>query len=125
MTDIAHAAIDAGADVVMGHGPHYPLPVELYKDRPIFYGLGNLTFSTGHLGRKHAGWIGMMVGVTYERGMVTGCTFRFVRSDEKGASFFCRLADETETLADLAARSSRLGAALKPEGDRVLVTADE
>jgi poly-gamma-glutamate capsule biosynthesis protein CapA/YwtB (metallophosphatase superfamily) len=28
MTDIAHAAIDAGADVVMGHGPHYSLPVE-------------------------------------------------------------------------------------------------
>src|SRR5687767_10373087 len=32
MTDIAHAAIDAGADVVVGHGPHYSLPVEIYKD---------------------------------------------------------------------------------------------
>jgi poly-gamma-glutamate synthesis protein (capsule biosynthesis protein) len=121
MTDIAHAAIDAGADVVMGHGPHYPLPVELYKGRPIFYGLGNLTFSTGHLGRKHAGWIGMMVDVTFERGMVTGCAFRFVRSDETGASFFCRLADEAETLADLTARSGKLGAALQPDGDRVRV----
>ena len=46
MTDIAHAALDAGADVVMGHGPHYTLPVEIYKGRPIFYGLGN--FSLGH-----------------------------------------------------------------------------
>jgi poly-gamma-glutamate capsule biosynthesis protein CapA/YwtB (metallophosphatase superfamily) len=36
MTDIAHAAIDAGADVVMGHGPHYPLPIEVYSGRPIF-----------------------------------------------------------------------------------------
>ena len=42
MTEIGHAAIDAGADIVMGHGPHYSLPVELYKDRPIYYGLGNL-----------------------------------------------------------------------------------
>src|SRR5262249_33659164 len=27
MTEIAHAAIEAGADIVMGHGPHYSLPV--------------------------------------------------------------------------------------------------
>ena len=123
MTDIAHAAIDAGADVVMGHGPHYPLPIEVYRGRPIFYGLGNLTFSTGHLGRKHAGWIGIMVELTFERDAVTGCHFRFVRSDETGASFLCRLADEAETLADLTARSGKLGAALKPDGDRVEVTA--
>jgi hypothetical protein len=124
MTDIAHAAIDAGADVVMGHGPHYPLPVEIYKGRPIFYGLGNLTFSTGHLGRKHAGWIGMMVELSFERGAVTTCEFRFVRSDEKGASLLCRLADEGETLADLTARSKKLGTVLEPDGDRVQVTAE-
>jgi len=28
MTEIAHAAIDAGADIVVGHGPHYSLPIE-------------------------------------------------------------------------------------------------
>ena len=82
MTDIAHAAIDAGADVVMGHGPHYALPVEVYNGRPIFYGLSNLTFSTGHLGRKHAGWIGMLVELTFEHGTVAGCHFRFVRSND-------------------------------------------
>jgi poly-gamma-glutamate capsule biosynthesis protein CapA/YwtB (metallophosphatase superfamily) len=122
MTEIAHAAIDAGADVVMGHGPHYPLPVEIYKGRPIFYGLGNLTFTTGHLGRQHAGWIGMLVEVTVERGTVAGCHFRFVRSNDKNESFLCRLVDETETLTDLAARGSKLGANLSPEGDRVRVT---
>ena len=103
MTEIAHAAIDASADIVMGHGPHHALPVEVYKGRPIFYGLGNLTFNTGHLGRKHAGWI------------------RLVRSNENNESFLCRLADETEKLADLGARSSKLGAILKPEGDLVRV----
>jgi hypothetical protein len=35
----------------------------------------------------------------------------------------CRVADETETLADITARSNKLGAALKPEGDRVQVMA--
>jgi poly-gamma-glutamate synthesis protein (capsule biosynthesis protein) len=121
MVDIAHGAIDAGADVVMGHGPHYSLPVEIYKGRPIFYGLGNLTFSTGHLGRKHAGWIGVLVEVAFERGTVVGCQFRFVRSNENNESFLCQLADEDDTLADLAARSGKLSAKFKPAGDHVRV----
>jgi poly-gamma-glutamate synthesis protein (capsule biosynthesis protein) len=121
MKDIAHAAIDAGADIVMGHGPHYVLPVEVYAGRPIFYGLGNLVFGTGHLGRKHAGWIGMMVEAAFERGTVVGCHFRLVRSNESNESYFCNPADEAETLADLSARSSKLGATLKPDGDRVRV----
>ena len=121
MKDIAHAAVDAGADVVMGHGPHYTLPIEIYKGRPIFYGLGNLVFGTGHLGRKHAGWIGMLVEVAFEHGATVGCQLRFVRSNENNKSYFCRPADEAETLADLSARSSKLGAKLRSEGDRVRV----
>ena len=37
----AHAVIDAGADVVFGHGPHVPRAMELYQDRLIAYSLGN------------------------------------------------------------------------------------
>lgn len=37
----AHAAIDAGADIVYGHGPHVPRAAELYKGHIIFYSLGN------------------------------------------------------------------------------------
>src|SRR5207244_11164804 len=48
MTEIAHRAIDAGADLVVGHGPHYSLPIEVYKEAPIFYGLGSFSFHTGH-----------------------------------------------------------------------------
>ena len=33
--------IDAGADIVFGHGPHVPRGVELYKDKFIAYSLGN------------------------------------------------------------------------------------
>jgi hypothetical protein len=39
--EFAHAVIDAGADVVFGHGPHITRAVELYKDRLIAYSLGN------------------------------------------------------------------------------------
>jgi poly-gamma-glutamate capsule biosynthesis protein CapA/YwtB (metallophosphatase superfamily) len=37
----AHAMIDAGADLVLGHGPHVARPMELYHDRLIAYSLGN------------------------------------------------------------------------------------
>lgn len=37
----SHAVIDAGADLVIGHGPHVPRGVELYRDRLIAYSLGN------------------------------------------------------------------------------------
>jgi hypothetical protein len=40
----AHAAIEAGADLVLGHGPHVPRGLELYQGRLIAYSLGN--FST-------------------------------------------------------------------------------
>jgi poly-gamma-glutamate capsule biosynthesis protein CapA/YwtB (metallophosphatase superfamily) len=38
---VAHAAIDAGAHAILGHHPHVLKAVELYRDRPIFYSLGN------------------------------------------------------------------------------------
>jgi poly-gamma-glutamate capsule biosynthesis protein CapA/YwtB (metallophosphatase superfamily) len=37
----AHTVIDAGADVVFGHGPHVTRAVEVYKERFITYSLGN------------------------------------------------------------------------------------
>ncbi len=37
----SHAVIDAGADIVFGHGPHVVRAAELYKDRFIIYSLGN------------------------------------------------------------------------------------
>jgi Bacterial capsule synthesis protein PGA_cap len=45
--ELAHTAIEAGADLVMGHGPHMPLGIELYKGKPIFYGVGNCSRRLG------------------------------------------------------------------------------
>ena len=41
---LGHAAIDAGADLVIGNHPHWAGAVEIYKGKPIFYALGNLVF---------------------------------------------------------------------------------
>ncbi len=37
----AHTVVDAGADIVFGHGPHVTRAMELYSDRLICYSLGN------------------------------------------------------------------------------------
>ncbi|MDX6770485.1 MAG: CapA family protein [Elusimicrobiota bacterium] len=41
---VAHAAVDAGADLFLGHHPHVLQPVEVYKGKPIVYSLGNFLF---------------------------------------------------------------------------------
>ncbi|MFH1140844.1 MAG: CapA family protein [Chloroflexota bacterium] len=37
----ARACIDAGADLYLGHGPKLGQGIEIYKGKPLFYGLGN------------------------------------------------------------------------------------
>ncbi|MBQ8175026.1 MAG: CapA family protein [Clostridia bacterium] len=41
LREFAHDCIDAGAHTVVGHGPHLLRPIEVYRDRPIFYSLGD------------------------------------------------------------------------------------
>jgi poly-gamma-glutamate capsule biosynthesis protein CapA/YwtB (metallophosphatase superfamily) len=42
--DLAHAALDAGADLVIGDHAHWPKGIEMYEGKPIFYGVGNFLF---------------------------------------------------------------------------------
>ncbi len=42
----SHACIDAGADAILGHGPHELRGIEIYKGKAIFYSLGNFIFQT-------------------------------------------------------------------------------
>jgi poly-gamma-glutamate synthesis protein (capsule biosynthesis protein) len=45
--NFAHAAVDAGADLVVGTHPHVVQPVEVYRGKYIFYSLGNFIFDQG------------------------------------------------------------------------------
>ncbi len=44
--ELAHQAINAGAQLVLGHHPHVVQELEIYKGRPIAYSLGNFAFGT-------------------------------------------------------------------------------
>ncbi len=41
LVKFSHRMIDAGADLILGHGPHVPRALEVYKKRLIAYSLGN------------------------------------------------------------------------------------
>ena len=45
--DQAHALVDAGADVVLGHHPHVIEGIEFYNGALIVYSMGNFVFSPG------------------------------------------------------------------------------
>lgn len=64
--DLHHAAVDSGADAVIGHHPHVAQGVELYRNKPIFYSLGNFVMRTH---RDHASTeIGFLAKVTLTKG---------------------------------------------------------
>ncbi len=48
--EFAHHLIDVGVDAIIGHHAHIIQGFEIYKDCPIFYGLGNCYFPNGEYG---------------------------------------------------------------------------
>ena len=121
MTEIGHAAIDAGADLVIGHGPHFALPVEIYRGKPIFYGLGNFSFDAGHGGRRHVDWLGMMAIVIWDRARIERVGFRIVRRDEHNRTVLRAIADEAAAFDAIARASAAFGTLLAAEGDKASV----
>ena len=96
--ELAHAAIDAGADIIMGHGPHFPLAIEFYKGKPIYYGLGMFHFLRSNK-KVHHGWTGMAGHLTFENKMLTETAFSIVRQNEAGEVLLSPAQDETDAIA--------------------------
>lgn len=60
---LAHLAIDSGADIVVGHHPHWIQTEEIYQGKPIYYSLGNLVFDQMWSEETR---LGEMLKVTYQ-----------------------------------------------------------
>ena len=121
MKEIAHRAIDMGADVVIGHGPHYSLGVEVYKGKPIYYGLGSFSFHTGHGGVTHGDWIGMMAKIGFGDQGVESAAFEFVRHNHDNETYICNLPEEDEEFLDIEKRSADMGTQIVREGNQVVL----
>ncbi len=118
--ELAHAAIDAGAAIVFGHGPHTPLGVEIYKESPIYYGLGSFSFNIGHHGRKHPDWLGLMAEITLKDDEVSRAGFKFVRHTDQNETILRTPSEESNALEELTEQSKSRGATLIPRTKRVL-----
>jgi len=62
---VAHAFIDAGADVVFGTHPHVIEPTEMYNNKVIFYSLGNFIFDQASTGPTSRG-LAVKISLTQE-----------------------------------------------------------
>jgi poly-gamma-glutamate synthesis protein (capsule biosynthesis protein) len=62
---LAHTWIEAGADAIIGHHPHVIQSVEVHKDAPIFYSLGNFVFDQYF---SDAVQQGLLLGLTMDHG---------------------------------------------------------
>jgi poly-gamma-glutamate capsule biosynthesis protein CapA/YwtB (metallophosphatase superfamily) len=81
----SHAVIDAGADLVIGHGPHVLRGMEFYKGRLIAYSLGNFAGGGKSLNSSgRLGWGGVLkVSLTAE-GRFVGGQFTSTRMNSVG-----------------------------------------
>lgn len=115
--EYAHAAINAGADIVLGHGPHVILPVELHHGKPILYGSGNFSFQVAHKADAHTEWTGMTARIEIQDGRATAIHFTFVERNTANETVFVS-AESVAHERDLLVRSSAaLGAPLHLDGD--------
>jgi hypothetical protein len=81
----SHAVIDAGADLVIGHGPHVPRALELYNGRLIAYSLGNFATWYGISINGVAGYAPILAVTLDEEGkLIEGHIHSNLQSREHG-----------------------------------------
>ncbi|MDR1594584.1 MAG: CapA family protein [Prevotellaceae bacterium] len=83
--EFAHAVIDAGADIVFGHGPHVVRAAELYKDRFIIYSMGNFCTSGDFNISGISGYAPIVKVYTDKEGkFIRGHVFSALQKDKTG-----------------------------------------
>jgi poly-gamma-glutamate capsule biosynthesis protein CapA/YwtB (metallophosphatase superfamily) len=115
----AKMVLDAGADIVLGHHPHVPRGVEVYKGKPIVYSLGNLIF-----GHSHDYWVdNYLARFTLTRAGVTQVEILPVAGSgtDLAQPFLLEGERARRTLEDVQARTARLDTRMEIVGDRGVI----
>ncbi|MGD0867034.1 MAG: CapA family protein [Rhizomicrobium sp.] len=122
VTSFAHGVIDAGADLVIGQGPHVPRAVEIYHDRLIAYSLGNfwtysgvMTYAVSGLGPVLEAWLtpdGKIAGFTIHSSRQAGLGVPHMDPMDEAARYMLYLTrtdfPETDARLSSAEHSRRL-----------------
>ena len=93
----SHAAVEAGADLVIGQGPHVPRAVEIYRDHLIAYSLGNFwtyegvnSYAVSGLGPVLEAWLapdGTVAGFTLHSTRQAGLGVPHLDPDDEAARY--------------------------------------
>ena len=118
---IGHAAIDAGADIIIGHHPHVPQGVEVYKNRAIFYSLGNFMFGWEKMKASHPE--GLMVQAAIKDRKLTQVSVLPIYRNEQGQpQVVSTESPEGKSIVQTAVRLSRsFNTELEIEEDKIIV----
>ena len=76
--ELAHQAIDEGADLVIGHHPHVLQGIEYYKDKAVAYSLGNFCFGGNPNPQDKDTMIFQMTFSFDENADITGSTINII-----------------------------------------------
>ena len=80
MKEMFRFMVDAGADAVIGHHTHIISGFEIYKGKPIFYGLGNFCFDYKNIERES--WhYGMLLQLIFEKGNPPKFEYSFIQQN--------------------------------------------
>lgn len=119
---VAHNAIDAGADLVIGSHAHVPQGIEVYREKVIFYGLGNFAFDWPKM-RKHR--TGLVATCTLAGNKIVRVSFQPVwrHDDAMNQPEILAIDDDTgrHIVEPVVQLSETLGTSLTPSGDEMLV----
>jgi len=95
-----HALIDAGADLIVGHGSHAFQAAERYAERWILYSIGNFVFLTGgRYGRNHChpySLAACLDVVEQPDGLAGSMRLYFIASDNRATNYQPRLLEGAE-----------------------------
>jgi poly-gamma-glutamate synthesis protein (capsule biosynthesis protein) len=105
--ELAHKAIDAGADLILGHHPHVIQGLEIYKGKLIAYSLGNYVFSS----YSDKATKSMLLKFSYNGDVIEKCTIYPINVHNRFVEFQPRLlahSDKTMFLNELIELSQEL-----------------
>ncbi|HEY4201322.1 MAG TPA: CapA family protein [Devosiaceae bacterium] len=116
--ELGHHAVDCGADLIFGHHPHLMQGVEVYKETPIFYSLGNLTFARHNGSRGHE-LETMILRCRISGGRIAAVDYIPLCSDERLDPHVLAIGDAARVTTLVDKRSERFGTKFHPGADAI------
>jgi poly-gamma-glutamate synthesis protein (capsule biosynthesis protein) len=116
--ELAHHAIDCGADIIFGHHPHVLQGVEVYRGKAIFYSLGNFTFAQHSLAKGHEPETAIVRCTIADR-RITAVEYLPARIDDNIDPHVLSLAEGKYVAEMIAQRSAAFKTKFAPHGNAI------